>query len=200
MSTPLGGRGDDDYNNDVRWEEQDMPYLSRDRRRAEWGEGDVDDGVDDEHVDGRVRGPHRADTGDGRRWRSRRDSDNDDDVEEGGSHPTPLTTVTCELAARLHSVGIPYASEVSLSDVDDVNGRRRRLAMDHPMMMKRGVMSANYGLMPPFFFAIKLKTLIEMSVWCLCAFISVVMAVLSSFRHHHGLYALRTADFELITH
>ena len=25
------------------------------------------------------------------------------------------------------------------------------------------------------FFAIKLKTLIEMSVWCLCAFISVVM-------------------------
>ncbi len=50
------------------------------------------------------------------------------------------------------------------------------------------------------FFAIKLKTIIKMSVWCLCAFISVVMAVLSSFRHHHGLYALRTADFELITH
>jgi len=44
------------------------------------------------------------------------------------------------------------------------------------MMMKRGVMSANYGLMPPFLFAIKLKTLIDMSVWCLCAFISVVMA------------------------
>jgi hypothetical protein len=74
--------------------------------------------------------------------------------------------------------------------------------MDHPMMMKRGVMSANYGLMlmPPFFIAIKLKTIIEMSVWCLCAFISVVMAVLSLFRQHHGLYALRTADFELITH
>ncbi len=50
------------------------------------------------------------------------------------------------------------------------------------------------------FFAIKLKTLIEMSVWFLCAFISVVMAELSSFRHHHGLYALRTAVFELITH
>ena len=129
----------------------------------------------------------------------RRDSNNDDDVEEGGWHPTPLTTAMCELVARLHSIGIPYASEVSLSDVDDVNGRRR-LAMDHPMMMKRGVMSANYGLMPPFFFAIKLKTLIEMSIWCLCAFIIVVMAVLSSFRHHHGLYALQTADFELITH
>ena len=34
----------------------------------------------------------------------------------------------------------------------------------------------------------------------MCAFISVVMAVLSSFRPHHGLYALRTADFELVTH
>ena len=55
-STPLGGCGDDDYDDDVRWEEQDMPYLSRDRRRAEGGEGDVDDGVDDEHVDGRVWG------------------------------------------------------------------------------------------------------------------------------------------------
>ena len=41
---------------------------------------------------------------------------------------------------------------------------------------------------------------IKLKVWCLCAFISVVMAVLSLFRHHHGLYALRKADFELITH
>jgi len=68
------------------------------------------------------------------------------------------------------------------------------------MMMKKGVMLANYGLMPPFFLAIKLKTLIKMSGWCLCAFISVVMAALSLFWHHHGLYALRTADFELIAH
>ena len=68
------------------------------------------------------------------------------------------------------------------------------------MMMKRGVMSTSYELMPPFFLAIKLKTLRDMSVWCVCAFISVETAVLSSFRHHHGLYALRTADFELITH
>jgi hypothetical protein len=59
------------------------------------GEGHVDDGGDDEHVDGRVRGPRLADTGNGRRWRSRRDGDNDDDVEEGGSHPpTPRTTAT----------------------------------------------------------------------------------------------------------
>ena len=50
-STLLGGCGDDDYNNDVRWEEQDMPYLSHDWQRAEGGEGDIDDGVDDEHVD-----------------------------------------------------------------------------------------------------------------------------------------------------
>jgi len=61
MSTPLGGRGDEDYNDDMRWEEQ----VSRDRRRAEGGEGDVDDGVDDEHVDGRVRGPSLADTRNG---------------------------------------------------------------------------------------------------------------------------------------
>ena len=105
MSTPLGGRADDDYDDDVRWEEQDMPYLSRDRRRAEGGEGDVDDDIDDDHVDGRVRGPRRADTGDGRRWRSRRDSDKNDN-EEGGSHPTtPQMTATRELAERLHSAG-----------------------------------------------------------------------------------------------
>ena len=94
-----------------------------------------------------------VDTRDGRWWRLWRDSDNDDNVEEGGSHPTPLTTATCELAVRLNSVGIQYASEASLSDVDDVNGRqRRRLAMDHPMMMKRWVMSANYGLVATVFF------------------------------------------------
>jgi hypothetical protein len=55
-----------------------MPYtdadaLFRDRRRAEGGEGDVDDGGDDEHFDGRVRGSRRADTGDGRRRNSQRD-------------------------------------------------------------------------------------------------------------------------------
>jgi hypothetical protein len=66
--------------------------------------------------------------------------------------------------------------------------------MDHLMMMKRGVMLANYGHMPPFFLAIKLKTLIKMSMWCMCAFITVATAVLSSFWHHHGLYAFRTAD------
>jgi len=50
------------------------------------------------------------------------DSDNNDDVEEGGLHPTPLTTATRELAERLHSAGISYASEASLLDMDDVNG------------------------------------------------------------------------------
>ena len=64
------------------------------------------DNGDNKHVDGRVRGPRRADTGDGRWWRSRGDSDNDDDVEEGRSHPTPLTTATRKLAARLRSAGI----------------------------------------------------------------------------------------------
>ncbi len=125
-----------------------------------------------------------------------------DNVEEGGSHPTPLTTATRKLAVRLRSAGIPYALEDSLSDVDDVNRRGRRRATDHPMMMKRGVtlMSESYELMPLFFLAIELKTLIEMSMWCVCAFISVVTAVLSLVRHHHGLYALRKADFELITH
>jgi len=56
----------------------------------------------------RLRGLCQADTGDGRRWRSRRDGDNDDDIEEGGLHPTPLTMVTLELMARLRSAGIPY--------------------------------------------------------------------------------------------
>ena len=64
---PLGGHGEDDDDDDVRWEEQEMPYLSHDRRRAEGGEGDINDGVDDEHVDGRVWGPRLADTGNGRR-------------------------------------------------------------------------------------------------------------------------------------
>ena len=85
-----------------------------------------------------MRGGCRADTEDGRRWRLQRDSDNDDDVEEGGSHPTALTTVTRELAARLRSASTPYALEDSLLDVDDMNGRQRRQATDHPMMMKQG--------------------------------------------------------------
>jgi hypothetical protein len=117
----LGGRGDNDYENDVRWEEQDMPYLSRDRQRAEGGEGDVDDGIDDEHIDGRVRGPRLADTGNGRRRRLRRDGDNNDDVEEGGSHPTtPQTTATRELAERLRSTGHDWQwAEEGEGDVDD---------------------------------------------------------------------------------
>ena len=52
--TLLGGHGDDDYDDDVRWEEQDMPYLPRDRRRAEGGEGEVNKGVDDKLVVERV--------------------------------------------------------------------------------------------------------------------------------------------------
>ena len=39
--------------------------AGRDWQRAEGGEGDVDDDVDDEHVDGRVRGLGLADTGNG---------------------------------------------------------------------------------------------------------------------------------------
>jgi len=120
-STPLGGRGDDNYDDDVRWEEQDMPYLSHDRRRAEGGEGDVDDGVDHEHIGGRVRGPRLADTGNGRRRRLRRDGDNDDDVEVGGSHPTtPQTTAMGGLAERLRSAGHDWQrAEEGEGDVDD---------------------------------------------------------------------------------
>jgi len=91
---------DDDYNDG----NKDDDDLSRDRRRAEGGEGDVDDGVDDEHIDGRVRGPRLADTRNGQWRRLWRDGDNDDDVEEGGSHPTtPKMTVTRKLAERLRS-------------------------------------------------------------------------------------------------
>ena len=43
-----------------------------DRQRAEEGEGNINDGNNNKHVDGRVRGLHRADTGDGQWWRSRR--------------------------------------------------------------------------------------------------------------------------------
>ena len=83
-----------------------LSSASRDRQRAEEGEGDVNDNSDNEHVNGHVRGPRQADTGDGRWWRSRGDSDNDDNVEEGRSHPTPLTTSTRKLATSLRSAGI----------------------------------------------------------------------------------------------
>jgi hypothetical protein len=52
--------------------------------------------------------------GDGQRWRLWHNGDNDYNIEEGGSHPTLLTTATPELAARLHSSSIMYASEASL--------------------------------------------------------------------------------------
>jgi hypothetical protein len=101
MVPPPARREDDDHDNN---ENKDNDDLSRDRRRAEGGEGNVDDGIDDEHVDGRVRGPRLADTGNGRRRILHYDGDNDNDVEEGGSHPTtPQTMVTCKLAERLRS-------------------------------------------------------------------------------------------------
>ena len=59
---------DDDDDNVGNKDDDD---LSSNRRRAEGGEGNVDNSVDDEHVDGRVRGPRWADTVDGRRWRLR---------------------------------------------------------------------------------------------------------------------------------
>ena len=66
-------------------------------QRGEW--------ATDEHVNGRVWGLLLGDTGNGRRQRLRRDGDNDNDVEEGGSHPTtPQMMVTRELAERLRSV------------------------------------------------------------------------------------------------
>ena len=103
---PLGGCGDNNYDDDMRWEEQDMPYPSHDRRWAEGGEGDVDDGVDDEHINGRVWDLHLAYTGNGQRRRLRHDGNNENDFEEGGSHPTiPQTTMTCKLAERLCSTG-----------------------------------------------------------------------------------------------
>ena len=39
--------------------------ASRDWRPAEEGEGNVDDGGNDKHINGCVRGLRRADTGDG---------------------------------------------------------------------------------------------------------------------------------------
>ena len=130
---PLRGRGDKDYDDDARWEEQDMPCLSRNWRRAKGGEGDIDNGIDNDHVDGRVRGPHLADTGNGRWRRSRRDGDNDDDIEEGGLHPTtPQTAATRELAERLRSASSDWHwAEEGEGDVDDsgnnehINGRVR---------------------------------------------------------------------------
>ena len=146
-ATPLGGRGDD-YDNDVRWEEQDMPYLSGDRRRAERGEGNVDEGVDDEHVDGRVRGPRLADTRNGHRGATvtkmttlRR--------EYIASHPTDKGDVRAggEAAFRRHPVRVRGLLVRC--------GRRERtttMTSDGPTNGdEKGVMPANYGLMPPFF-------------------------------------------------
>ena len=111
-------REDDDEDNNKNKDDDD---LSRTRRQVEGGEGDVDDGVDDEHVDGCVRGPRLANTGNGRRRRLQRDSDNDDGVEEGESHPTTLqTTATHDLAERLRSAGRDWQqAEEGEGDVDN---------------------------------------------------------------------------------
>ena len=118
MVPPPARREDDDHDNNENKYNDD---LSRDRRRAEGGEGNVDDGIDDEHVDGRVRGPRLANTGNGQWWRLRRDGDNNDDVEEGGSYPTtPQTMATRELAERLHSAGRDWQrEEEGEGNVDD---------------------------------------------------------------------------------
>ena len=101
------------------------------RLQTEVGEGDVDNGGDDEQVDGHVWGPSSADTRDRRRWRLQRRSGNDNNNNnnnnnnnKGGSHPTPGTMATRKLAARLRSAGIPYTLEASLSGVEKANGQR----------------------------------------------------------------------------
>ena len=61
---PPARREDDDDNNNGNKDDND---LSRDQRWAEGGEGNFNNGVDNEQVDGRVRGLHLADTGNGQR-------------------------------------------------------------------------------------------------------------------------------------
>jgi len=129
-----GGGGDNDDNNQ-RWEEQDMPYadtdvLSRDRRRAEGEEDDVDNGGDDKHIDGPVRGPCWVDTGVGGWWRSRCNDNINNNKEKGGLHPTLRTTAMCELVERLRSAGHNRRrAEEGEGDINDggdkerVNGR-----------------------------------------------------------------------------
>jgi hypothetical protein len=87
-----------------------MPYadtdvLSRDRRRAEGEEDDVDNGFDDKHINGPVRGPRRVDTGVEGWWRSWCNDNINNDKEEGRLHPTLRTTAMCELVERLRSAG-----------------------------------------------------------------------------------------------
>ena len=80
------------------------------RWQAEAGEGNIDDGGDNKHINGRFRGLHQADTRGGQHQRLQHNgdnNDNNDNVEEGGSHPTLWTTVTHELAVWLRSAGIP---------------------------------------------------------------------------------------------
>ncbi len=45
--------------------EERLRSASCNQKRSEEGEGNVDDGGDNEHVNGRVWGPRQADTGDG---------------------------------------------------------------------------------------------------------------------------------------
>ena len=87
-----GGGGDN--NDDASGGEQNMPYtnadaLSCDRRRAEGGEGNVDDGGDNEHVDVRVQGLHQV--------------CNNDEDEEGRLYPTLRMMAMRKLVVRLHS-------------------------------------------------------------------------------------------------
>ena len=118
-------------------------------------------------------------TGNGQWWTSRRGGDYHDNVEEDGPHPTPLVMVTRELVARFTFHWHPIHIRGLLVGC----GQHKRTTKTTTMPTTsdgppNDEMSANYGLMLPFFLAIKLKTLIKKSVWCLCAFISVIMVVL----------------------
>ena len=73
--------------------------------QAEGGEGNVNDGSNNQLVNGHIWGPCQADTGDGQRRSSRRNGCNNNKDKEGGLHSTPWTTATRELAPRLHSAG-----------------------------------------------------------------------------------------------
>lgn len=141
-SSRSGGGGEEDVR-----EEQDMPYCSSldgglssgeyffdgndDEDNEDEGESDRDE-EDDEIHDSRLK-QTRRDSGSisSRRRKSQqrpREENNDDDDDSSISplqQLTPQITATRELAHRLHSAGLPFASEVKKMETSRNGGRRR---------------------------------------------------------------------------
>ena len=109
----LSSRTNDDDDDRLGGGERPMRTFFRVMKNDDGGKEERED-VADGRENGQRSSPRGANVVVRGRWqRSRHDNEYNEDDEDDKVGGSPWTSVTSELAARLHPAGIPYASEAS---------------------------------------------------------------------------------------